>query len=529
MEKKFKNMKWAGILLVLTMLMVAPIGVAAPVCSPVCPEGTVGDGSRKAGSGMATDDELESQKAMLWTMLAQISTVCDMLYHELGEKATPEEAPELYAKLDNIKMQIAMLGAQIDVASTMEDIMVIQGSLASLQAALEDLKMQIEEYVPGKQLTATTIEGVTMKFKVIDEAEHTAMAGTGESSKQAIDIWTTTSTGKVTIPEEVSGYRVIAISEYAFDRCRYIKEFVMPSTLQTIESRAFANCDALETVYIPKNVSKIANNAFYESAAIKSISVSPDNTTFDSRSNCNAIIETASNKLVRGCDNSFIPFGVTTIGYESFLQVHNLTYLQIPESVTNIEYRAFYSSGLVHVEALESLKIISSYAFANCKSLEYFNMPGLEWISDDAFQECTSLTEITLPSTLTTLENHAFFNCTGLKIVHSEVAEPFVIDDGVFGNADRWTPRHDIYNKAILFVPKGKVDAYKAVASWNLFGQILEEGTPIPTGVKAVAEDSRSDVTTATYTLGGQQLSTPKKGICVVKSSDGSVKKVLVK
>ena len=530
MEKKFNNMKWVGILLVLTMLMVAPMGVAATVCSPVCPEGTMGDGSRKAGSGMATDDELESQKAMLRTMLAQLSTVCDMLYHQLGEKATPEEAPELYAKLDNIKMQIAMLGAQIETASTMEDIMVIQGSFASLQAALVDLKMQIENFVPGKQLTATTVEGVTMKFKVLDETEKTAMVGTGNKKQQAVD-WNTT--GKVTIPADVSGYRVTEVSEYAFYECKKLTEVVMPSCIQSIKSKAFYRCLDLNTLFIPENVSFIDADVFFECVALESISVAENNLFFDSRNNCNALIKKSDNVLIKGCKNTVIPNTVRSIGNQAFRGISSLAYINIPEGMEHISAEAFYACTRLRTISIPStLKTIASNAFAYCEDLENFSVnesSQLYNIGSYAFRNCDSLKKVTLPASLTSIDNLAFSYCPSLKEIHSEIVTPFFLFEDVFYsyNEDTSSDDYSVYDKAVLFVPKGCVNTYKETEYWNRFKTILEEGTPIPTGVKAVAENNRTNV--ETYTLGGQRVDSPVRGMNVIKMSDGTVRKVLVK
>ena len=74
-----------------------------------------------------------------------------------------------------------------------------------------------------------------------------------------------------------------------------------------------------------------------------SITVEEGNNTYDSRNNCNAIIETATNKLIVGCKSTVIPDNVTTIGYKAFKGCSfKLTSITIPESVTMIEAEAFW-------------------------------------------------------------------------------------------------------------------------------------------------------------------------------------------
>ena len=85
----------------------------------------------------------------------------------------------------------------------------------------------------------------------------------------------------------------------------------------------------------------IGELAFVGCSALTSISVEEGNTFFDSRENCNALIETATNKLVAGCRNTIIPNSVTSIGDCAFRNCEALTSITIPESVTSIGDEAF--------------------------------------------------------------------------------------------------------------------------------------------------------------------------------------------
>ena len=74
---------------------------------------------------------------------------------------------------------------------------------------------------------------------------------------------------------------------------------------------------------------------------MQEIKVDPENTKYDSRDNCNAIIETSTNILKHGCVNTIIPESATTLGWGSFYQLPNMTHFEIPAHVTTIDDYAF--------------------------------------------------------------------------------------------------------------------------------------------------------------------------------------------
>ena len=138
----------------------------------------------------------------------------------------------------------------------------------------------------------------------------------------------------VHIPESVRG-----IGAKAFEHCTALDSITLPRSIRYIEHYAFYDC-ALTSIYIPENVNLLGVRIF-ESCNINSITVAPENKKFDSRDNCNAIIETAGNKLIEGCKNTIIPASVTAIGNYAFYMCDNLTSIEIPDSVTSIGEYAF--------------------------------------------------------------------------------------------------------------------------------------------------------------------------------------------
>ena len=117
--------------------------------------------------------------------------------------------------------------------------------------------------------------------------------------------------------------------------------------------QAFRGCEALTSINIPESVTEIGYCAFDGCYALTSIIVAEGNKVYDSRGNCNAIIETKTNRLIQGCTNTVIPESVTEIGDHAFYACETMTSINIPNSVTKIGKSAFW-----WCEALISLSLI---------------------------------------------------------------------------------------------------------------------------------------------------------------------------
>ncbi len=136
------------------------------------------------------------------------------------------------------------------------------------------------------------------------------------------------------------------------------------------------------------------------------------NTTYDSRDNCNAIIETASNTLAVGCQSSVIPNSVTSIGDYAFEGCSGLTSLDIPNSVTSIGKSAFEDCSLTSLTIPNSVTNIGENAFEDCNSLQSVIIPeSVTSISKGAFESCSALTDVTLPEGLISIGEEAFADC----------------------------------------------------------------------------------------------------------------------
>ena len=133
--------------------------------------------------------------------------------------------------------------------------------------------------------------------------------------------------------------------------------------MTSIGDWAFSGCYGLTEITIPDSVTNIGYMVFEGCSNITDIIVEEGNLKYDSRENCNAIIETDSNTLVFGCNNTIIPNSVTSIGDYAFAECGFLRDITIPNGVTHIGDYAFDWSGLKSITIPNSVTSIGNYTF----------------------------------------------------------------------------------------------------------------------------------------------------------------------
>ncbi len=140
----------------------------------------------------------------------------------------------------------------------------------------------------------------------------------------------------VAIPNSVTH-----INDYAFSQCYNLEDVTFGNSLQEIGYSAFNGCESLTSLTIPASLNKIGGLAFAYCPSLESIKVESGNATYDSRNNCNAIIQKNGNMLLVGCKNTSISGTVKAIGDNAFAGASTMTNITIPASVNNIKYNAF--------------------------------------------------------------------------------------------------------------------------------------------------------------------------------------------
>lgn len=259
---------------------------------------------------------------------------------------------------------------------------------------------------------------------------------------------------------------VTSIGWAAFNNCASLTSINIPDGVTSIGDYAFG-ASSLTSINIPESVTSIGIGAFNRCGSLTSITVASGNTVYNSRNNCNAIIETSSNILIAGCKNTIIPDGVTSIGDAAFLGCGGLTAINIPDGVTSIGESAFYAChGLTSITIPGGVTRIGNSAFKSCSGLTVISiLDGVTSIGDAAFANCSALTTIEIPNSVTSIGSSAFNNCENFSVVTCNALSVPSTNTSAFDGSD--------VRYATLIVPDASLSDYQSTAPWSNFGTIL--------------------------------------------------------
>ena len=232
---------------------------------------------------------------------------------------------------------------------------------------------------------------------------------------------------EMTIPGSVE-----VIEFQAFNGFTSLAAVKLSEGLKKIDSKAFSGC-AIKELVIPASVTEISAEAFSACDSIRTIKVKRGNKVYDSRKGCNAIIETATDKLIVGCCATSIPEGVKEIeefafsktdikeikfpstlemiGAHAFFNCKSLKDVVIPGNVRSVGFSAFTASGVERVVVENGVEEIGSGAFSSCKNLRYVSLPASFKKTDGLFGDCRMLERVELD-----YENENFY-CNGYVLV----------------------------------------------------------------------------------------------------------------
>ena len=297
------------------------------------------------------------------------------------------------------------------------------------------------------------------------------------------------------------------LGDWAFYGCSGLTSLTLPSGVTSIGNKAFRGCSRLTSLTIPSGVTSIGDWAFCYCSVLTSLTL-PSGVT------------SIGNYVFFGCSgltSLTLPSSVTSIGDYAFQDCSGLTSLTLPSGVTSIGNDAFYGcSGLTSLTIPSGVTSIGKRAFYGCSGLTSLTLPsGVTSIGNYAFYGCRGLTSMTIPSGVTVIGEGAFRGCSGLTSIYVYPENLPELESGIFSGCNA--------QNCTVYVPKGTYDDYKA-SEFGYFEKIVEFDA---TGIDKVTTSTDAKEVSR-YSVNGQRLSAPAKGLNIVKYSDGSVKKVAV-
>lgn len=219
-----------------------------------------------------------------------------------------------------------------------------------------------------------------------------------------------------------------------------VEKVVIENGVTQICESAFSYFDALKYVEISESVTEIGNGAFSDCENLEKLDVCEENIVYDSRNNCNAIIDTDTNMLIAGCQNTIIPSDIKHIGDYAFDGCTKIKNIEIPNELQSIGKSAF--SGCISLESItlpDSVESIGSRAFTSCRKLITINIP-------------TSFTEVTTGYNYSSFFSECFRECRKLQQINvSEDSTKYKSIDGVL---------FDKNTNELLYCPEGKKGEY---------------------------------------------------------------------
>lgn len=289
-----------------------------------------------------------------------------------------------------------------------------------------------------------------------------------------------------------------SIGDHAFFNCSNLAVIAIPNTLESIGNEAFLNCSKLTSIYLPGTITHIGTGAFSNCTGLTSVIIPNSITALESSvfSGCSSLASVT------------LPESLTSVGYHTFSNCSKLKSITLPASVTTIGESAFLNCTELKDINLDRVSQIKYGAFANCKGLLNVSIFNAKDVNSDAFIN-SSISSAVLPYEWTEKFKLDFSKTPNLWKVYIGEATATIPPDTFKSNKLFWiysnatTPPEistttfspDTYDKGILYVPQGCVNAYKGAKVWNLIPDIRELPYQIDISDENVSVDISQSVT----------------------------------
>ncbi len=461
-----------------------------------------------------------ARRAFSWSEVESVSLPNTLVYFENEAFYAAAQLKEL-----SIPESVVELGNNVITHSQIKELFIPKNLTIMREGAI----------VSCKELTSIVVEEGNPVFDsrdnsnaIIKTATNTLILGTN-TIPQGVEVlgrqcFFGLSIESITIPNSVR-----IIGEGAFEQCENLKKIEFPESIEEIQFAAFNMCYGLKSLYIPKSVKYLDPLSFSYCSNVTSVVVDPANSVYDSRGNCNAIIETASNTLIEGFNCTTIPDDVTGIAANAFYYCHSLKSVTIGKGVNFIGIGAFMGCDKLNsivvvddnpyldsrdncnaiIETATNTLIFGNHAStipSSVKTIGYCAFWGTDFpenyhiiIPEGVEKICSSSflgldhAIFTLPSTIKEIENNSFYvyNEGQIAEVYCYRKTPLNISNYVFRAVET----------ATLHVPKGQKAAYEKAKGWKRFGTIIEmdvEGADPPIEIEPMIESTET-------TFGGEE------------------------
>lgn len=301
-----------------------------------------------------------------------------------------------------------------------------------------------------------------------------------------------------------------------FNGCTALTDVSFSEFTTQIETKAFANCTRLHRLVIPPNIKYINDDAFMGCSSLNEVNI--EYKTSD------LFIETTATSgvsriLFEDCplDSVFIDRSIGG-GVSPFKSNNTLRSVTIGDNVKGISSSLFSDcSNLEYIHIGSRVTSIGNKAFFGCTKLcDFQTGPAVSSIGDNTFSGCVGLKNFTIGQSVSKIGSYAFKGCVNIEKITCYASNPPTCNSLALNDINKFS--------CVLSVPNGTLSAYKSAYQWKDFFYVEE----IPNDIKAIQTAPECEGKLI-YDSIGRRLSTLQRGINILRMSDGTTKKVLIK